>query len=443
MTVILIVATLLSLVAIAGIIYPFKPFRKRRNALFTLVACVVAVGMAAPDPETGASRDATAQTVEQISVPSDPKARYFVTKIDAHAAGMIEISTRREGPSGTSFAIRQVKCEPLRFAYIAEGDSETNLVRDSTPVFSKLVDGSISDVVARYACAKRLVDDLIVAERVVTDPIPNTASSIQAAEERAARRRNLEGETRDAVEASNWGPAAANFLRLLGEGLATPEFRDEIEARMLELVKPIPSRERKKNLLGYELLAAVRPGNLEYEAKVHSYEKSIAEDKARELAALEESRKRAVSILRKKEDRVEGVTFYQHPNTPKYLNSRSTVYLYIGRKGDGKPWLRMKVQYTADDWLFVKDVAAWHDGVKEQLVSGRFETDHNSDIWEWVDVTPSSYQIAVLRSLADSKEAILRFTGGKYRRDVKFSAGDKRAIREVLMAYEVLRNEAQ
>jgi len=67
---------------------------------------------------------------------------------------MIEISTRRDGPSGKSFAIRLVQCEPLRLGYIAEGDSEADLVRDPAPKLTQLVNGSISDVVAKHACVR-------------------------------------------------------------------------------------------------------------------------------------------------------------------------------------------------------------------------------------------------------------------------------------------------
>lgn len=102
--------------------------------------------------------------------------------------------------------------------------------------------------------------------------------------------------------------------------------------------------------------------------------------------------------------------------------------------------MRMKVIHTASNWLFVRKVTAWHDGIKEPLVSGIFERDNNSDIWEWVDVNPDVYQLEVLRSLANARKAILRFEGDQYYRDVKLSSGDKKAIREVLLAYEVMKS---
>ena len=98
----------------------------------------------------------------------------------------------------------------------------------------------------------------------------------------------------------------------------------------------------------------------------------------------------------------------------------------------------MKIQYTASDWLFVQTVSAWGGAVKEPLSDGPFERDNNSTIWEWVDVVPSGYQMEVLRTLATSKEAILRFEGQQYHKDVTLSSGDKQALRDVLTAYDVM-----
>jgi len=434
MELILIFASFASLAAFAGIVYPFKPFGKRRNALFTLIGCFVLIGYAAPTPESteNAASAATAPAGtaapngQPLSVASDASAKYFVTGIDRRTDGLVEISTRREGSSGTSFAIRLVQCDPLRFGYIAESDTEAELVRDPSPQLTELVAGSVSDVVAKHACANQTapIQTAATQKPVVQEPT-------QTAEEADAEKRaELEEKVRKAVETLLWTDARNRYLTLSRSGLLTDEFRDEVEARMVELVRPLPASERETNLKGYEFLAAVRPEKPEYAAKVESYEEAIKAE-----------RERAVTRLRKSEDRVEGITWYQHPNAPKYLNSRSTAYLYIGKKGEaGRPWLRMKVQFTASTWLFVKNVSAWHDGIKEPLISGYFERDNNTTIWEWMDVRPDDYQIEVLRSLANADEAILRFEGDQYRKDVTLSAGDKKAIREVLEAYEVMRS---
>jgi len=231
-------------------------------------------------------------------------------------------------------------------------------------------------------------------------------------------------------DTQKWSQVVYQIMVFRKKGYEIEDLVLKLEQDTLSIVKPLPASDVNGNLAGYELLTVLRPDNALYGKKVSDY-------KAKEKQA----RQAAISRLRVKEDRVEGITWYQHPNKPKYLNSRSTVYLYIGRKGKlGSPTLRMKTVYAASDWLFVNNVIAWHDGVKETFVSGYFERDNHSRVWEWRDDIPSEYQIRILQSLASAKEAILRFEGDQYRKDVKLSEGDKRAIREVLLAYEVMKS---
>lgn len=256
----------------------------------------------------------------------------------------------------------------------------------------------------------------------VADVEVNQAAVARAAEE-------LQKQKEDVISLINegrFGPAKFQVERLAAKG-ALDQVAGELEAAALTVIRPIPADELELNRDGYLLLASIMPVNSSYRSK--------AEDYAERIVA---RRNQAVSILRTKEDRVEGITFYLHPNQPRYYNSRSTAYLYIGRRGVSQPWLRMQVQYTSNDWLFVQNVYAWHDGIKELLISGPFESDSNTTIWEWRDVVPDGYQLEVLRSLATAKEAILRFEGMQYRRDVTLSAGDKRAILDVLAAYAVM-----
>jgi len=89
----------------------------------------------------------------EVRVPSDPSARYFVLELTSVGEEAFEIITRREGSSGTSYALRRVTCNPYLFGYMAEGDTLANLDdRDPDPMMSVLVAGSISDVISTYAC---------------------------------------------------------------------------------------------------------------------------------------------------------------------------------------------------------------------------------------------------------------------------------------------------
>lgn len=90
---------------------------------------------------------------QPISVPSDPRARYEALEIAPRRNGLLEIVTRRDGPSGTSFAVREVDCRGDRFRYVGEGDTLVEAKRrtDSNRL-APLVEGSISWHVARFAC---------------------------------------------------------------------------------------------------------------------------------------------------------------------------------------------------------------------------------------------------------------------------------------------------
>lgn len=258
-----------------------------------------------------------------------------------------------------------------------------------------------------------------------------------AAEERAQRSREQfersSADVRALVEQQNWPQATTRFRAMDGAGYDMEEFRAEIEERALALVRPLPASDLEGNMAGYRFLAAVRADNSTYAERAQQYEDRI-----------ERQRRAVLDRLRRSEDRVAGVTFFHHQNAPRHLNSRSTVSLYIGtRNNDRRPWLRMRVQYAASNWLFVERVIAWHNGISEPLVTGQFERDNHSSIWEWIDRTPTELQLEILRSLSTASEAILRFEGRQYRRDVTLSEGDKRALREVLQAFEVMQEDAR
>ncbi|MCC6007947.1 MAG: hypothetical protein JJU40_09730 [Rhodobacteraceae bacterium] len=270
-----------------------------------------------------------------------------------------------------------------------------------------------------------MTDAATAPARAASEP---AAAALQSAERAVA-----------AAGAGRWAEATRHKEAAIRGGIAEDELRSRIEAAALSHVRPLPASELDANRAGYAFLAALLPEEPLHAAARDRYAALIEEAEARALAEAEASRAALLQRLRHRHDRVGGVTWISHPDAPRYTNSRSTVHLYMGQRDGGtRPWLRMKVQYTADRWLFVQRVEAWHDGVREPLVTGRFERDHDHRIWEWSDVTPDARQIEVLRSLAGAREAVLRFHGRQYVRDVTLSADDRRALREMLEAHEAL-----
>ena len=91
-----------------------------------------------------------------FDVPSDPRARYFLLNVAPGEGGNIVATTRREGPSGTSFSRREINCDAQTFRYIGEGDTleQAKQPAPNPGDMGPLVDGSISDVSVKFACAQ-------------------------------------------------------------------------------------------------------------------------------------------------------------------------------------------------------------------------------------------------------------------------------------------------
>lgn len=91
---------------------------------------------------------------QPIAIPSDSRARYEAISVTKRQDGLVEIITRRQGPSGTSFARREVDCRRRMFRYIGEGDTleEAQRPAPNPGQMAALVKGSISYEVVQFAC---------------------------------------------------------------------------------------------------------------------------------------------------------------------------------------------------------------------------------------------------------------------------------------------------
>lgn len=100
-------------------------------------------------------QSALAQTAEPVRVPTDRRANYSIIVQDVgHGRSALMVISRRIGPSGTSFAIREVNCVDQTFRYMADGDSLDEALEniDDTQRMSDLVTGSISYYIVQAAC---------------------------------------------------------------------------------------------------------------------------------------------------------------------------------------------------------------------------------------------------------------------------------------------------
>ena len=97
---------------------------------------------------------AYAQEFKTVSVPSDPNARYKIAVLAGFDRSALSVVSQRQGPSGTSFAIREVNCINQTFRYMGEGDTLQDAmanIRD-TDRMAALFTGSISYHIVQAAC---------------------------------------------------------------------------------------------------------------------------------------------------------------------------------------------------------------------------------------------------------------------------------------------------
>ncbi len=90
-----------------------------------------------------------------IAVPSDPRAQYYLLSKSTMANGNLEVVTRRVGPSGESFARREVNCPSGTVRYIGEGDTQAEAEADApnTGEMTAPIAESITGVITKFVCA--------------------------------------------------------------------------------------------------------------------------------------------------------------------------------------------------------------------------------------------------------------------------------------------------
>jgi hypothetical protein len=146
-----------------------------------------------------------------------------------------------------------------------------------------------------------------------------------------------------------------------------------------------------------------------------------------------EKAENALKNFKKNKDDFQGDTFYSDPRTPTYTNT-NFIYPYIGNKGD-QYWLRLKFQYTSQDWLFINNTILMVDDEKFNI-SGSWERDHDSRIWEWLDIAVQEREYQMLKKIANSKTTKVRYEGNKYHDDRALTQEEKDIIKKTLEIYD-------
>lgn len=156
----------------------------------------------------------------------------------------------------------------------------------------------------------------------------------------------------------------------------------------------------------------------------------------------EEEKKRrmqAVNKLRKKLDDVSGITWYENPHFTHYNDINSTS-IYIG-KNENSVWLRLKMSYDGEDWIFFENAYLSYDGHTQEIYFDRYNNKKSDNsggsVWEWIDVQVDTNLLTFLKSMVNGKSVKMRLSG-KYTKTRNLSTNEIKAIKDVLLAYDVL-----
>ena len=187
-------------------------------------------------------------------------------------------------------------------------------------------------------------------------------------------------------------------------------------------------------------LAKYHPESEQYTKVSNLIEKYEAEQ-IKKAEAEKNARLKAVSKLRKKYDDINHITWYYNPYFTHYTNTNYTS-IYIGQS-ESSLWLRLMMSYEGDDWIFFESAYLSYDGNTYYVPFDKYrekETENDTRVWEWIDVSVNDELLSFLKKMVNGKSVKMRLTG-KYSKTRNLSSIEIKAIKDVLLAYDVLKNE--
>lgn len=148
------------------------------------------------------------------------------------------------------------------------------------------------------------------------------------------------------------------------------------------------------------------------------------------------SLERAVGNMKKSTDEIKGITWFSHRDAPVLAKYVSLYFGSIQGNAANYP-LRLKLQYYAEDWLFVRSVTVKADDKVYELGQLDFERDNSSgSVWEWIDMPVKDHEM--LKHWMTAKRVVVRFNGNQYYDDFTLPKGQQNQLNEVYQAWKAV-----
>ena len=237
-----------------------------------------------------------------------------------------------------------------------------------------------------------------------------------------------------------------NEINVLKNDILTLEtelenYRNSPDKLYLEASKLIDSKDIKSLTTLCEKIEKYHPTSNECK-KAKSALQRLIKERDDSIKAEEAKRMQAVNKLKKKHDDVSGITWYENPYFTHY-NDINRVSLYIGQD-NSNVWLRLKMSYEGDNWIFFERAYLSYDGETKEIFFDQYrnkESDNSGgSVWEWIDVSVDDSLLSFLKEMVKGKSLKMRLSG-KYTETRNITGNEKRALEEILLAFDVLKNE--
>ncbi len=174
----------------------------------------------------------------------------------------------------------------------------------------------------------------------------------------------------------------------------------------------------------------------EEQIKAQEEAKKIAQEKADRQVKINSF----LSKMRIETDDVKDIKWIYDTSSPMYINVNA-IFIYISAlKDNSNPTLRMKIQYTGENWLFINSYSLKVDDKLYTITPsyGEVERDNKTTVWEWYDFIPNNSQISIIREIIKSNKTILRYEGDIYNKDKEITQTEKNAMNNILQLYDLM-----
>lgn len=142
-------------------------------------------------------------------------------------------------------------------------------------------------------------------------------------------------------------------------------------------------------------------------------------------------------------DKFKDITYYFHREQPEHENDDVSMYLY--KSADAPLGAILRMNYNADDWLFVKSFSFVGGDVrfdiKPTLLTEVQRDNARGRVWEWYDAKLDDHLIDKLKTLAESSKPSMRYDGRTSKFDRTITMQEQQRLRVMLMAKLLFESE--